>query len=654
MKESRVAAITGMHRSGTSAVASVLQRAGVEIGSQLIPGDAGNPHGYFEDEDFVRFHDELLARSGQRVLVQAGARLQPPRRQDVRRAEALIRRRCGAGLWGWKDPRTALYLDFWAERLPRAVFVFPFRGPFEVVLSLLRRGSGHEFEVMANPLTGLRAWRFYNDAILDFYRRHPDRCFLADVHEIFADAAGFVAAVAAKLDLPLCADSVADLIHSGELHRRPASKEAEAILERADPEAADLARRLAEAADWTGGAGPAPACAAAVAASLRRLRQMYDATADPQAVARPVFTLSLAFLDAAAVSGTSPGAQVLDLLDRIASFRQHAENLEAAAVRREGHVAQLEAHAGNLEARVSELSRHAANLEARVPELEAHGRGLESRLADLDSHRKGLEARLAELSQHAADLERVAAERAARAADLGDHAANLEALVAQQRQRSQELEAHAGNLEQLRSEEARHRGELERHAENLEALRRQDAERLAGYAAQVHGLEAHARNLEDLVSGQEVQLREFERHAANLEALRRQDADRLAALATHVDNLEQARAQERRQLQALDEHASALQRELALREARLAEAAAIAAAKEELERQLAARDDQLKELAAHHAGLLERLELREAAVTGLQGAARRLGGELEEALNDLRRLTSGWWPRLRRRFRRLL
>jgi predicted nucleic acid-binding Zn-ribbon protein len=612
MKDRRVLVVAGMHRSGTSAVASLMQRAGVYLGSRLVPGDAGNPRGYFEDEDFVHFHDRQLARSGLRVLAQGDAGPEPFGDDEVLEAEDLVRRRREHSLWGWKDPRTSLFLDFWAERLPEARFVFPVRDPFEVVLSLLRRGSGHELEVMANPLVGVRSWRFYNRSILDFYERYADRCFLADVHQVFADAAGFVEAVAAKLDLSLRPESVAGMLHPEELHRRPASEEADAILERADPQAGELARRLAAAADWTAGVSP-PARDAALGSSLCGLRKLYDAAGDPQVVARPVFALALAFFDPEAVSGASPGAQVLDLLDRIASLRKHADNLLAEIARRDDRVAQLEAHAGNLEEWVPELEAHAGNLEARVAELARHAGNLEARSA-YDQQRSD------ELGRHASALEELAAERSARVEELGKHAGNLEVLMDHLRWRASELEKHAGNLEALVGQREEQLRDVKTHAENLEQLRSADLHQLA----------------------------EIERHAENLESRRRQDEDRLAALGVHVANLEHARSEDRKRLRELEEHADALRRELALREARLATLAELSAAKADLEQQVESRDRRLRELEARQAELAGDLERREAAVTGLQGEARRLGGELEELLGDLRALATSSWVRLLR------
>ena len=54
--------VTGMHRSGTSLIASFLQALGVNLGDELIEADANNPHGYFEAKEVVRLHQQMLAQ----------------------------------------------------------------------------------------------------------------------------------------------------------------------------------------------------------------------------------------------------------------------------------------------------------------------------------------------------------------------------------------------------------------------------------------------------------------------------------------------------------------------------------------------------------------------------------------------------------------
>ena len=54
--------ITGMHRSGTSALAKVFADAGFDAGSNLIPPDKDNPTGYWEDFDIFNLNNAILSR----------------------------------------------------------------------------------------------------------------------------------------------------------------------------------------------------------------------------------------------------------------------------------------------------------------------------------------------------------------------------------------------------------------------------------------------------------------------------------------------------------------------------------------------------------------------------------------------------------------
>lgn len=56
--------IAGMHRSGTSLVASLVASAGVHIGDRLMGPERGNLKGHFEDFDFCELHLKALAANG--------------------------------------------------------------------------------------------------------------------------------------------------------------------------------------------------------------------------------------------------------------------------------------------------------------------------------------------------------------------------------------------------------------------------------------------------------------------------------------------------------------------------------------------------------------------------------------------------------------
>ncbi len=56
--------IIGMHRSGTSLTASLLQSAGLHIGRNLMGPSEGNVKGHFENLDFFEFHRQVLRSQG--------------------------------------------------------------------------------------------------------------------------------------------------------------------------------------------------------------------------------------------------------------------------------------------------------------------------------------------------------------------------------------------------------------------------------------------------------------------------------------------------------------------------------------------------------------------------------------------------------------
>ena len=246
MTESKVVIITGMHRSGTSLVASLLQKAGVNIGHNLLGPSKGNTRGHFEDVDFLDFHDRILNRFGQTYFLQKYDSLGRTTTSEKEEALALIEHRRHLPLWGWKDPRTSVFLDFWHGLLPRARFLFIYRHPVEVVLSLIRRGV---MEVISDPIAGLRFWEVYNQSILNFQQRYPDICWLGNISGFTADIEWAINKAGVKLDLPIKSDGANALYHASELRQASFSEEKGSIFRQLAPEAFELYLRLENAAD---------------------------------------------------------------------------------------------------------------------------------------------------------------------------------------------------------------------------------------------------------------------------------------------------------------------------------------------------------------------------------------------------------------------
>jgi O-antigen biosynthesis protein len=173
--------ITGMHRSGTSLTTSLLQKAGLYIGDRLMGASTGNVKGHFEDLDFVEFHQKVLESQGISIAGWTEKKSIEVQQQYLKPAQDLILARQDQPVWGWKDPRTTLFLDFWSELIPAAKYLFIYRSPWEVIDSLFRRG---DVIFQTNPNFAIAQWCNYNQGVLDFYQRHPHQCLLLDIASV--------------------------------------------------------------------------------------------------------------------------------------------------------------------------------------------------------------------------------------------------------------------------------------------------------------------------------------------------------------------------------------------------------------------------------------------------------------------------------------
>ncbi|MBD5802548.1 Chromosome partition protein Smc [Azoarcus sp. Aa7] len=145
----RVIVVLGMHRSGTSAVTRSLELVGVRLGDVLHPASIDNPKGFWEDRDVLSVNEELLAELGSSYDGLGLLLKDLPATDRIRalhaRASDLVSSRCNAaaGIWGFKDPRTARLLPFW-QGVFRAVgceasYIVVVRNPVSVVESLRKR-----------------------------------------------------------------------------------------------------------------------------------------------------------------------------------------------------------------------------------------------------------------------------------------------------------------------------------------------------------------------------------------------------------------------------------------------------------------------------------------------------------------------------------
>lgn len=136
---SRVLIIVGMHRSGTSLITQWLHRCGLSIGEELYPADMANKEGYFEDTDFLKAHQQLLKKRSHPSTGFIDQPLDSLQHTELKNIQDLIDRKSERKEWGWKEPRTCLFLDVYNKLIPSAFYLVVVRDYTSTVSSLLTR-----------------------------------------------------------------------------------------------------------------------------------------------------------------------------------------------------------------------------------------------------------------------------------------------------------------------------------------------------------------------------------------------------------------------------------------------------------------------------------------------------------------------------------
>jgi hypothetical protein len=176
--------VAGFHRSGTSATAQLLHRAGLFLGDELLEALPSNPYGHFEDKEVVDIHHNILADNDLTWLVDRPFVPVVDGRRWRQIQDLTERRNTTHRLWGFKDPRACLFLPLWKYLLPNAKVLLVYRHFSGSTYSLARR---HSALLLSGTISGflhrrfweepdlaLRMWLVHNRALLAFARAHPE------------------------------------------------------------------------------------------------------------------------------------------------------------------------------------------------------------------------------------------------------------------------------------------------------------------------------------------------------------------------------------------------------------------------------------------------------------------------------------------------
>jgi hypothetical protein len=164
--------IIGMHRSGTSMVARLLNLCGLNLGpeDQLLGASPDNAMGHFEHNGFLEIDDAILQHFDgswdNPPLLNAGWENDASLRDLFAHAKALIDSFKNSAPWGWKDPRATLLLPFWEKLLPGLRSVICIRNPLDVARSLGKRDG-------ASIPAAVQLWSRYTRAALENTKDRP-------------------------------------------------------------------------------------------------------------------------------------------------------------------------------------------------------------------------------------------------------------------------------------------------------------------------------------------------------------------------------------------------------------------------------------------------------------------------------------------------
>ena len=164
--------VFGMHRSGTSPLARLMNMMGAYTGPEgsLIEPRGPNPKGYWERKDVQLLNDEILQSVGatwSRTLGFEPENLNPDTLTGFEHQAAQIIYNLDAHRpWVVKDPRLCLTFPVWRKLLEVPVCVHIHRNPLEVAQSLKTRGD-------LPVSTSIALWEKYNLAVLAYTQGLP-------------------------------------------------------------------------------------------------------------------------------------------------------------------------------------------------------------------------------------------------------------------------------------------------------------------------------------------------------------------------------------------------------------------------------------------------------------------------------------------------
>lgn len=202
MAKSRLLVVTGMHRSGTSALTEALADRGLALSRHdaLVKAHPSNPRGHFEDSRIVAMNDRILAHGGASWLNPWPLRKFRPNDDllsDIDRCWSVVERESTTLI---KDPRFCLTWHWWQSAWTdrEVTYVHIVRHPVEVAASLRDR----------NGIPQVLAELLWHEYVVSFLAvGEPSSSVIVDFASLVSDPMKTVGSIVARIGSSAFPDS---------------------------------------------------------------------------------------------------------------------------------------------------------------------------------------------------------------------------------------------------------------------------------------------------------------------------------------------------------------------------------------------------------------------------------------------------------------
>lgn len=103
-------------------------------------------------------------------------------------------------LWAWLDPQAVHLLDFWQQQSEQTVFMLVYDDLHNIYQQCLQSGADASPESIN---TKVQSWVAYNEALLQFHLRNPERSFLVHAKQVAQSAQSYVQQINQRVAAPL-------------------------------------------------------------------------------------------------------------------------------------------------------------------------------------------------------------------------------------------------------------------------------------------------------------------------------------------------------------------------------------------------------------------------------------------------------------------